>query len=61
MIQLRLHSVNVLQRCFGLTPISVDVAPMIEAGRTHGGSLCKRVELSNASRTHKKKQGLGFE
>ena len=35
MIQLRLHSVNVLQRCFGLTPIIVKVAPMIKAGRTH--------------------------
>ena len=36
MIQLRLHSVNVLQRCFGLTPIIVRVAPIIKAGRTHG-------------------------
>ena len=35
MFQLRLHSVNVLQRCFGLTPIIVKVAPMIKAGRTH--------------------------
>ena len=35
MIQLRLHSVNVLQRCFGLTPIIVKVASMIKAGKTH--------------------------
>ena len=34
MIQLRLHSVNVLQRCFGLTPIIVKVASMIKASRT---------------------------